>query len=524
MRTVILVTLTASSFASAQSSIDFNNLPVGVTLSSQFAYSRGVNFIANAFAGPNVNNTAEPWATNTGLTVSDYVALDPARPGYAVGTPMLFSSKLVRTIANYTAEDGDPSVLTTFAEPITSATVTFVGIAFAPEAAYDTQLLALDASNNILAAAHAVGAATTSQQNLTVSVPGGFYRLAIVPGNYNDVVGFDNLVYTNGTATGASWILDGDGYYEIGANWLRGERPSGVNPIARFGQVITQPRTVSFGDSYGLNRIVFDSAIPYTLAAPSGAVVYAVGVGAELAVLHGSHKIETEVRGFSTLLKSGEGMVSIRKLTLTGQLSVSAGAINFDGGATVASKVGGVSVANGAQLALGFTPLVLTAMALDDVRLLLQSGRLKVGLPGTLQLGYALGNTLSFTSIGGESIASTSVVIRATLAGDADLDLDVDFDDLLSLAQNYNPTVDTRNWRQGDFTYNGIVDFDDLLLLAQQYGNTGLSLVQRQVLGTNVSADFQLALSFVPEPSITLASAAPFLFTRRRRVSAGAVL
>lgn len=61
------------------------------------------------------------------------------------------------------------------------------------------------------------------------------------------------------------------------------------------------------------------------------------------------------------------------------------------------------------------------------------------------------------------------------LRGDADRDRDVDFDDLLRLAQNFGKLNQT--FSQGNFDYDptGEVDFDDLLLLAQRYGTSVLA-------------------------------------------------
>ena len=57
------------------------------------------------------------------------------------------------------------------------------------------------------------------------------------------------------------------------------------------------------------------------------------------------------------------------------------------------------------------------------------------------------------------------------LRGDANHDRNVDFNDLVLLAQNYN-TTGGRTWTNGDFTADGAVDFDDLVLLAQRYNTT----------------------------------------------------
>lgn len=56
------------------------------------------------------------------------------------------------------------------------------------------------------------------------------------------------------------------------------------------------------------------------------------------------------------------------------------------------------------------------------------------------------------------------------LAGDLNRDKTVNFDDLLTLAQNYGTSGKT--FSQGDSNYDGAVNFDDLLMLAQRYGQS----------------------------------------------------
>jgi hypothetical protein len=82
---------------------------------------------------------------------------------------------------------------------------------------------------------------------------------------------------------------------------------------------------------------------------------------------------------------------------------------------------------------------------------------------------------------------ATTMLLVATYYGDADLDGDVGFSDLLKLAQNYDqPGI----WGQGDFNYDGVVNFPDLLALAQNYGQS------------DVVADWAIARSIVPEPTM----------------------
>lgn len=93
-------------------------------------------------------------------------------------------------------------------------------------------------------------------------------------------------------------------------------------------------------------------------------------------------------------------------------------------------------------------------------------------------------------------------------AGDADIDGDVDFDDLLALAQSYG--LPNSAWRQGDFNGLGGVDFDDLLALAQNYG------ANASVANSQFASDWALAQTLVPEPIAAVLPLAGLLLRRRR--------
>ncbi|HEY7118627.1 MAG TPA: hypothetical protein VH475_18700, partial [Tepidisphaeraceae bacterium] len=66
-------------------------------------------------------------------------------------------------------------------------------------------------------------------------------------------------------------------------------------------------------------------------------------------------------------------------------------------------------------------------------------------------------------------LAAGTILVRAGLAADANLNGTVDFNDLVPLAQNYNGNVTGASWTRGDFNYDGLVDFNDLVVLAQNY-------------------------------------------------------
>jgi hypothetical protein len=130
------------------------------------------------------------------------------------------------------------------------------------------------------------------------------------------------------------------------------------------------------------------------------------------------------------------------------------------------------------------------------------------------------------------------VLVKYTLAGDANLDGAVNFADLLVVAQNFNHTLDTHgnpiDWADGDFNYDGQVNFADLLLVAQNF-NKSLSAGQLDQLPGSFAADWQLAQAEiqagesnnVPEPatfSLVAAAAAGLLLRRRGRFGRRAIV
>ena len=99
--------------------------------------------------------------------------------------------------------------------------------------------------------------------------------------------------------------------------------------------------------------------------------------------------------------------------------------------------------------------------------------------------------------------------------GDADLDGQVNFNDLAALAQNYNLANERKTWFQGDFTLDGTVNFDDLAALAQNYNQP----VPAGAFSGAFAADVEQAFAQVPEPGTIglLAMAGMGLVGRRRK-------
>jgi|688.fasta_scaffold301311_2 hypothetical protein len=156
-------------------------LAVGQTLSNQYA-AFGVTFAPNAFSGP--GGPLGDWATNTDMTV---VSSTGGEVG-TLGTPLLVSGNLLRSYLVWPDEDGDPSFTATFAGGISSFSATFASIATIES----VRLLAYNGSTLLDTA---TATATGLQQVLSVSSATPITSVVVLPGDFLDWVGVDNITF-----------------------------------------------------------------------------------------------------------------------------------------------------------------------------------------------------------------------------------------------------------------------------------------------------------------------------------------
>jgi hypothetical protein len=117
------------------------------------------------------------------------------------------------------------------------------------------------------------------------------------------------------------------------------------------------------------------------------------------------------------------------------------------------------------------------------------------------------------------------VIVQYALVGDAHLTGQVDFSDVLVVAQHYGQSVDSNgnpvDWAEGDFDYSAAVDFPDVLDVASNYDQE-LTPQQTLEVGAPFAKLWQTALDDVnnpvPEPNgvIFLALGLGGLLRRRR--------
>ncbi len=133
----------------------------------------------------------------------------------------------------------------------------------------------------------------------------------------------------------------------------------------------------------------------------------------------------------------------------------------------------------------------------------------------------------SYTSFGGETVDSGSLLIRYTKGADANLDGVVNGDDVTIVGLDFN-AGGTGEWFLGDFDYDGMCDGDDVTVMGALYNPTAPPLSSAQLsaqYGDEFAAAFErgralAAAGAIPEPaSITLwgVGFSSLLLKRRRR-------
>ena len=136
-----------------------------------------------------------------------------------------------------------------------------------------------------------------------------------------------------------------------------------------------------------------------------------------------------------------------------------------------------------------------------------------LGNPSAHGIGYADASEI-FTSFpatfAGRTVDASTVLVRHTRYGDANLDGNVNLADFNRLAASFGSTG--ARWDDGDFNYDANVNLQDFNLLAAHFGLSAAGP------GAPTPQDWSALAALVPEPgAIGLAPAVLPLFARRRR-------
>ena len=142
-------------------------------------------------------------------------------------------------------------------------------------------------------------------------------------------------------------------------------------------------------------------------------------------------------------------------------------------------------------------------------------------------------NTPILTQWENITVALNNVLVKYTLAGDADLSGHVDSTDYQLIDDGYDSKGKLTGWRNGDFNYDGVINGDDYTLIDNVYdveqsaaynivtaGLTGSGAEPAEMIASDTEQLANVSIA-VPEPgSFVLLAVAGFgLLKRQRRIS-----
>jgi T5SS/PEP-CTERM-associated repeat protein len=357
-----------------------------------------------------------------------------------------------------------------------------------------------------------------------------------------------------------TWAVDASGNSSVATNWFGGvPSAAGVDDKIAFSTVITADRTVSVDTPFTAGSIYFDGNKNYLAQGPAGITLDVSTGDASLAVKNvhgvGQHTIAAPltlndnttidvapggtlritqpmtVAPTARIAKTGTGLLAVKNVRADG-LAVNGGTVQMiaGGGTAGASMVNSIGIDPAARLDLNDNDLLINytgATIYPAIKTFLLNG-LNTGTGGIVSTAaQADGRTvhaivdnthLHLTSFDGLPIGDTTIIVKYTLRGDANLDGSVGFADLVKVAQNYNNNSGLASWDIGDFNYDGNVGFADLVALAQNYNG---ALPSGPIAGApdGFGQDLRAAFASVPEPAGVggFALVAVGLCHRRRR-------
>ncbi len=375
----------------------------------------------------------------------------------------------------------------------------------------------------------------------------------VTNGAFTDSFGSYGVHLYRITQTRSLWNVDASGNWSVASNWSNGV-PNGDGKRATLGSAITAPRSTTLDAPITLGSLRFQGTEPQTLAGTQTLTLSEPFEGnAQLDVVAGaSGVIDTPVNlatnttvsianggalqlngdlttnGGITLSKTGPGTLESKNYRLA-TLDIQDGVARIlpNGTSAATSVVQSLTIAGDttptATLDLSDNALIVDytgASPISTLQAQLKSGyamgtwlgngiisssatavAADAGDAHKTALGYAEASNIGVGSFAGQSVDDSSVLIRYTLAGDANLDGVVNALDFNALASNFGDSGQL--WSGGDFNYDGIVNTLDFNQLAANFG--AALPVPVVPLGTAV-----------PEPTMLSLGVSAILLHRRR--------
>jgi hypothetical protein len=379
-------------------------------------------------------------------------------------------------------------------------------------------------------------------------------------GNGTFIGYFDN-VRALGNPIG-TWNFDADANWGEAINWLglpnpASPVPNGVDHIAMFGLTINAARTITVDAPRTVGALYFNNGNSYTLAGTNSITMDVSSGAARIDSHSGSHTIGVPLALNDDLLVSVgtvAGAPNASILTLSSPLNAPARAVTKNGSARLdfgpislasltvnsgtallragsgTSRLQSLTIATGAGGEPRRLDVTDTALVIDypsggpspvaTIRTLLSTGYANGSWNGngivttngtatTHGVGYAEASALPSVPPVFGTVDSTSLLIRFTRFGDANLDSTVNLADFNRLAGNFGTGS---RWDQGDFNYDGTVNLADFNRLAGNFGQSAAGAVV-------TPQDWARLAGAIPEPAGSAVAAAGLIViaSRRRR-------
>lgn len=329
----------------------------------------------------------------------------------------------------------------------------------------------------------------------------------------NGIIGFGKLVST-GTIAAAGQL-----------------RLSALNPLTNQGVMLVEPGAHMsiewhnrIDSTAGSIRVMTGGSLTMSMLQPDALPALSSGsieLDGHLTVAAGT-LLGGAVTGSGSYTQTG-GFANVQSLRLR-DASIAAGSTQIASGASTmgTSHLNALTISGSGKLDLTDHDLILNyapedPIDPDDIRQMLASAYaggawtgpgLTSSSAGTSNspktgLGYLDNLGGIFTTFSGQAVDDSSILVKYTLTGDANLDGTVDVRDLHRLSLNW---FGSGFWENGDFNYDGLINAADLSLLARNWnGNLADALASVGFEGVSI-----------PEPAAGI-SILGLLFLPRRR-------
>ncbi len=347
-----------------------------------------------------------------------------------------------------------------------------------------------------------------------------------------------------------NWNINTSGSWDSATNWDLLVRPSSnlgavIQPSATL--TVTGPASpvalssLSVGSSAGHVATLHTQAggnltVSSLTVLPTGKL----SIDAATVTVSQSANVQSDIQlANGGVFTQNGGQSTVKSIAASGSLNVAAGKVTVAPGGTSASDVNSLQISPGSTLDLTNNDLVIDytgSSPASTVRGYLVSGFNSGSWNGAglasatahadssyrTAAGYAENSDLGYSTFDGQTVDSSSILVKYTYYGDSNLDGKVDASDFQRFIDGLTHGGST--WSQGDYTYDGHVDLGndfDLFLTGflGQGGSLGsLEGVVADSSGLTVSQRASL-LAVIPEPTSLALFGLVFTatVTRRRR-------